>query len=86
MSCRTWRRIARGVVNYTGGTFPEQLRSGQVSEPTSSNCFGAPVALGRTFTPDEDLPNGPKVAVLSNGTWVTRFNSDPNVLGKIDLA
>jgi putative ABC transport system permease protein len=70
-----------GVVNYTGGTFPEQLRSGQVSE-AFFRLFSAPVGLGRTFTADEDLPNGPKVAVLSNGTWVTRFNSDPNVLGK----
>jgi predicted permease len=70
-----------GVVNYTGGTFPEQLRSGQVSE-AFFKLFSAPLALGRTFTSEEDLPNGPKVAVLSNGTWVTRFNSDPNVLGK----
>jgi putative ABC transport system permease protein len=69
-----------GVVNYTGGTFPEQLRSGQVSEAFFT-LFSAPLALGRTFTAEEDLPNGPKVAVLSNGTWVSRFNSDPDILG-----
>src|SRR5918993_4782034 len=54
-----------GVVNYTGGTFPEQLRSGQVSADFF-RLFGAPTALGRTFTPEEDLPNGPRVAVLSH--------------------
>jgi putative ABC transport system permease protein len=70
-----------GVVNYTGGTFPEQLRSGQVSAEFFK-LFGAQAMLGRTFTGDEDLPNGPRVAVLSNGTWVTRFNSDPQVIGK----
>ena len=69
------------VVNFTGGTFPEQLRSGQVSGDFFK-LFGAPIAIGRTFTPDEDAPNGPKVAVLSYGTWVTRFNRDPQVTGK----
>jgi putative ABC transport system permease protein len=70
-----------GVVNYTGGTFPEQLRSGQVSAEFFK-LFGAQAMLGRTFIGDEDLPNGPRVAVLSNGTWVTRFNNDPQVIGK----
>jgi predicted permease len=70
-----------GVVNFTGGTFPEQLRSGQVSQDFF-RLFGAPVIQGRTFSGSEDLPNGPDVAVLSQGTWVTRFNSDPQVVGK----
>ena len=70
-----------GVVNFTGGTFPEQLRSGQVSADFIK-LFGAPIVLGRAFTADEDLPNGPNVAVLGNGTWVTRFNSDREVVGK----
>ncbi len=70
-----------GIVNYTGGTFPEQLRSGQVSIDFF-RLFGAPVALGRTFAAEEDAPDGPKVAVLSQSTWATRFNSDPQVVGK----
>jgi predicted permease len=70
-----------GVVNFTGGAFPEQFRSGQVSSDFFK-LFGAPVAVGRTFAPGEDAPNGPKAAVLSHGTWVTRFNSDPQVVGK----
>jgi predicted permease len=70
-----------GVVNFTGGTFPEQLRSGQVSQDFF-RLFGAPIVLGRTFSGGEDLPNGPHVAVLSHGTWVTRFNSDPQVVDK----
>src|SRR3954470_18711328 len=40
-----------GVVNYTGGTFPEQLKSGRVS----ANFFkltGAPFVMGRPFTAD----------------------------------
>jgi putative ABC transport system permease protein len=39
-----------GVVNYTGGSFPEQLRSGQVSADFF-RLFGARTALGRTDVP-----------------------------------
>ncbi|HEX5475837.1 MAG TPA: ABC transporter permease [Vicinamibacterales bacterium] len=70
-----------GVVNFTGGSFPEQLRSGQVSAPFF-RLIGAPVMLGRTFTRDEDLPRGPHVAVLSKTLWETRFNAAPDVVGK----
>src|ERR1700716_3001320 len=38
-----------GVVNLTGGEFPEQLRSAQVSADFF-RLFGAPVFRGRTFT------------------------------------
>jgi putative ABC transport system permease protein len=31
--------------------------------------FGATVAAGRTFSADEDLPNGGRVVVLSEGFW-----------------
>ena len=70
-----------GRVNYTGGAFPEQLRSGRVSADFF-RLFGAPFTLGRPFTPDEDLPNAAKVAILSDALWTTRFNRDPDVLGK----
>jgi putative ABC transport system permease protein len=69
------------VVNYTGGATPEQLQAGQVSADYFK-LFGAKVFRGRTFTREEDLPNGPKVAVLSYGLWARRFGSDPNIIGK----
>jgi predicted permease len=70
-----------GIVNLTGGSFPEQLRSGQVSADFF-RLFGAPVARGRTFTAQEDLPGGDRVVVLSRRLWTTRFNSDPDIVGK----
>jgi predicted permease len=70
-----------GVVNYTGGEFPEQLRSAQVSADYF-RLFGAPVLRGRTFSADEDSPHGEKVAVLSYGLWTRRFGGDPGVIGK----
>jgi predicted permease len=70
-----------GIVNYTGGSVPEQIPSGQVSADFF-RLFGASFAHGRTFTAEEDRPGGRHVAVLSNKLWARLFNSDPNVLGK----
>jgi predicted permease len=70
-----------GVMNYTGGNFPEQLKSGRVSADFFK-LTGAPVLLGRTFTAEEDAPSGPRVTVISRNLWQTRFNADPNVVGK----
>lgn len=70
-----------GVINWTGGDLPLQLRSGQVSA-AFFHLFGAPIVLGRTFSAAEDSPNGPHVAVISEGLWTRRFSHDPNVIGK----
>jgi len=70
-----------GVVNYTGGNFPEQLRSGQVTSDFFK-LFGAQTVVGRTFTADEDRPEAPKVAVLSARLWASRFNNAPDIAGK----
>jgi predicted permease len=70
-----------GVMNYTGGTFPEQFPSGRVS----ANFFKlieAPIVLGRSFAADEDQPSGPKVVMISRHLWESRLNADPNAIGK----
>ncbi len=70
-----------GIVNYTGGSVPEQLRSAHVSADFF-RLFGVTTVRGRTFTRDEDLPRGQHVVVLSKDTWETRFNSDASVVGR----
>ncbi len=69
-----------GVVNYSAGSAPEQLRMGQVSADFFK-LFGATPVIGRTFTAAEDAPGGEKVVVLSQRTWIDRFNRDPNIVG-----
>jgi len=69
-----------GIVNFTGGSFPEQLRMGRVSREFFQ-LFGAATVLGRTFSFDEDRPGGPRVVVLSETLWTTRFDRDPGVVG-----
>ncbi len=70
-----------GVVNLTGNGFSEQLQSAQVSADYF-RLFGARTIRGRTFTQQEDLPNGDKVVVLSDGFWKRRFAADPAIIGK----
>jgi len=73
-----------GVVNLTGSDVPEQLRSGQVSADFF-RLFGVPLRLGRSFSPQEDAPKGPVVALISEGFWKRRFGGDPNILGRTIL-
>jgi putative ABC transport system permease protein len=39
--------------------------------------------LGRDFTPEDDLPTAQPVAILSYDLWRTRFNQDPEVVGRV---
>jgi putative ABC transport system permease protein len=45
-------------INLTGGDRPEQLKGIHVSADYF-RVFGAPMALGRTFTAEEDRPEAP---------------------------
>lgn len=69
------------LLNYTDGSFPEQLRGGRVSAHFF-RLLGASTILGRTFTAEEDRPRGDKVVVLSEQFWRTRMNADPAILGR----
>ena len=73
--------LLAGVVNYTGGDAVEQWRSLQVSVDFF-RCWGLKMVRGRTFTREEDSPNGPSAIVISEGLWARRFASDPQILGK----
>lgn len=45
-------------------------------------AFGLSTALGRNFTAQEDLPNGPRVALMSYGLWQSRYGRDPKITGR----
>lgn len=70
-----------GVMNYTGNGTAEQFQAVQFSAQ-GFHCFGIAPVLGRTFTPEEDSPNGPRVVVLGQGLWARRFGSDREIVGK----
>jgi predicted permease len=66
--------------NITGDR-PELVHGIHVSEAWF-RVFGAPVMLGRTFTPQEDAPDGGNVVVLSYGLWQRKFGGNPDVIGQ----
>lgn len=44
--------------------------------------LGVRPALGRNFTAEEDVPDGPPVAILSHRLWSRRYGADPDLVGK----
>ncbi len=65
--------------NLTGAV-PEQVHGIHVSE-AYFRLFGAPVILGRTFTPEEDSPNSGHVVVISYGFWQRKFGGKSDIVG-----
>ncbi len=45
------------------------------------DVLGVHPIMGRMFTPEEDLPTGPRVAVISYGLWKSTFGLDSGILG-----
>jgi putative ABC transport system permease protein len=89
---RLWREQTRafqdvsaydfgGVGLNLTGDVPEEVRGVHVTSDYF-RLFGASMLLGRTFTLEEASPNGGNVVVLSYSLWKTRFDSDPNIVGK----
>src|SRR5687767_4984332 len=44
--------------------------------------LGTPPMLGRDFLESDDQPNAAGVVLLSHVLWITRYRSDPQVLGR----
>ena len=70
-----------GLGMLVGPTSTEQVG---VVRATASllGVLGERVALGRGFVPDENVLNGPKVALLSWENWTSRYGGDSSVLGR----
>ena len=69
-----------GAVNVGTDASPQRVASASVSAGFFETMKADPVA-GRTFTPEETLPNSPLVAILSYELWQTAFAGHP-VVGK----
>jgi putative ABC transport system permease protein len=60
---------------------PEQINF----SPISANFFqvlGRGPLIGRAFLPEEDVPNGPRVGIISYALFQRRFAGDTGVLGR----
>ena len=62
-----------------GGARAARQRRGECGTVQPPWC---PATLGRTFSPEENLPGRNKVAILGYGLWQQRFGSDPKIVGR----
>jgi len=66
--------------SLTDGETPETVEV-SVASPSYFDTVGAVFSQGRPYTVEEDLPDGPHVAVVSHRFWTRQRGGDPAVLG-----
>jgi predicted permease len=72
-----WRLgVRREGVESTSRSLRSEYVTGNYFSTLGVGAFG-----GRVFTPDDDKPSAPPVAVLSHRVWQTTYASDPSVVG-----
>jgi predicted permease len=86
-----WQRQSRAVATM-GAIWERRLAVTGLGEAVevpaqsvSASLFptlGVSPVLGRTFTREEDAPNGPAAVVLSHGFWRSRLGGDRNAVGR----
>src|ERR1051326_2940315 len=94
----TWDLVRDGVpaveaAVYSYGSNGVNLQAGNsvryVQEQRVSagyfNVLGIRPLLGRSFSDEEDRPNGPRAVILSFDLWHSQFSGDPEVLGRTVL-
>jgi predicted permease len=67
--------------NLTGGVEPQRVQGLRVTEGFF-RVLGVQPALGRGFVPEEDRPQGPCAAVITDGLWRGAFGGDLSVVGR----
>jgi putative ABC transport system permease protein len=87
-----WRKSQQfqSMAAYDFGSVSLNLGTGDRPNPVNGmhvtanffGVFGVTPILGRTFSPEEDLPNAGKFTVLTFNLWKNRLGGDPDIVGK----
>lgn len=72
----------RSRFTLTGEGHPEEVSGASVTADYFS-ILGLQPILGRTFQPGDDAPASANLAVITSSLWQRRFNSSPNVVGRV---
>jgi putative ABC transport system permease protein len=70
-----------GEVALTGAEGPESVDAIGMTA-NLLDVVGMAPAWGRTFTADEDIPNGPAVVMLGYELWQRRYGGDRSLIGR----
>ena len=73
--------FSEGLRTIRGEGDAETVPGAQMSDGVFHVLAVKPI-LGRVFTREEDVPNGPKVVVIGEELWKRRYAGDPGILGK----
>jgi putative ABC transport system permease protein len=73
--------LAPQLVTLSGGDEPRELLAGRATAGIFP-ALGWNAAVGRAFTPEEDVFGRHEVAVLSDALWRERFGADPQIAGR----
>ena len=73
--------FAEDTFNFAGGETPEQV-AGAWATAEFFNVLGIAPMLGRGFSPDADAAGAEGAVVLREDFWRSRFNADPQILGR----
>lgn len=68
-------------VNFRAGSHVQYLHAGRISAHYL-DVLGIQLVAGRNFSSEEDLPHGPKAAILSYALWRNVFSDDYAVIGQ----
>ncbi len=75
------RRTSVNFANMSGESVPERIGGAQVSW-NYLGVLGMKPKIGRDFTEADDVPNAPKVMLISEGLWQRQFGGANSVLGQ----
>jgi len=60
---------------------PQRLGCASIEQNVLPTLGISPI-LGRIFLPEEDRPNGPRVALISYGLWNSQYGRDPAIVNR----
>ncbi len=67
--------------NLTGETQPARIKTVRVT-PQIFDVLQTQPAQGRAFNKDDAVEGAPPVVILTHSAWVSRFGSDPHIVGR----
>jgi predicted permease len=81
---KSWESLDAWIsvgVNVGGKDQPVRVTGASVTG-SLFRSIGATPMLGRAITPEDDVPGGPQIVVISYGLWQRTFAGDHDILGR----